>query len=81
MKKILKQIRVLLRTQYRLTAYLPGSGKPENTYSASRASMLRKASTLPVGTMWTLYKTGPICMPEREIMHSTAGNQPSKKTR
>lgn len=66
MKKIISNIKKLLFVQYRLTHY--EEGHPNNHYMISRR-MARWSVRIhdEAGVMWSLYKTGPLGIKEREV--------------
>ena len=77
MKKIISKIRRLLRVEYRLSVMYKGSSKPEHNYCRSRRLITRRAAALiDTADYWTLYKTGPFFLPEREVDCYRKGDRP-----
>lgn len=68
MKKIFKFIRNAFRVQYRLTVFYTGDSEPRHTYGIDGRLLRRMArNTEQISDYWTLYKRGPLGLPEREI--------------
>ena len=68
MKKIISILRRPFGVQYRLTVYYKGDSRPRNCYAAE-GRIIRNMARASVHDVeyWTLYKTGPLGLPEREI--------------
>ena len=60
-------IRRAFRVQYRLTVY--AGGKYHNTYGTKRRLLTGIAKRTPCD-YWSIYKTGPLWLPEREVDNS-----------
>ena len=65
MKKSASTFKRLFRVQYRLTALYRGDTQPRNAYSTN-GTLLRRMAKRMDADYWTLYKTGPFFLPERE---------------
>lgn len=60
-----KRIKDLFRVEYRLSVLI--SGKFFSTYGTDRKLLKNIGNNTEGLTSWTLYKKGPLCLPEREI--------------
>ncbi len=65
MKKIARTLRKAFSTQYRLTVVV--DGRYRNTYSADSRLLRRMARHMTGVACWSLYKSGPLFLPEREV--------------
>lgn len=60
--------RNLFRVQYRLTVLYRGDTHPRHSYGTSRRTLRRMAvSTQDISLYWSLYKSVPLFLPEREV--------------
>lgn len=66
MKKIKHLIKKLFRSEYRLTTYTKGIAC--NYYAASKQMVLKIAHSDRSIDYWTLYKKGPLGIPEHFIV-------------
>lgn len=68
MKKLINILRHPFRVNYRLTVLYEGDTKFRNTYS-SNVRLLRNMArnTEEISHFWSIYKSGPFGLPEREI--------------
>ena len=71
MKTILRYIKRLFRVQYRLTTI--ERGKAKNCYCNNKRIMKNMLRTLSDVEYWTVYKTGPFFLAEREINKGMKG--------
>lgn len=68
MKKITAFLRRPFRVSYRLSVLYHGETVPRHTYGNDGHLLLRRARTAEGRChYWTLYKTGPFGLPEREV--------------
>lgn len=71
MKHIISFIRRLFRVQYRLAVLYHGETSPRNTYGKNPRILRHRAHEAePVAYYWSLYKSGPFGLPEREVDYS-----------
>lgn len=66
-KKILRLIRRAFRVQYRLSVLYHGDCWYRNTYGSNGRLLRRMARNSNNAKHWTLYKSGPLFLPEREV--------------
>lgn len=65
MKKLKSIIKRLFRVEYRLMIVI--SGKAINTYGTNRRLLTNMGKNTLGAEYWSLYKSGPLGLPEREI--------------
>lgn len=65
MKKLKSIIKRLFRVEYRLTIVI--SGKVINTYGINRRLLANMGKNTLGAEYWSLYKSGPLGLSEREI--------------
>ena len=63
--KILCILKKAFRTQYRLTVFV--DGRYRDTYCNNSRMVKSMAIHSPYGSTWTIYKSGPFGLPEREV--------------
>lgn len=68
--KIYSKIKRLFFVQYRLTVYYHGEAQPRNIYAAN-LRLLQSMAHHTAARCWTIYKSGPLFLPEREIDSSS----------
>ena len=71
MKTILRYIKRLFRVQYRLTTII--HGKTVNTYLTSGRLAKRMLHAKQDAEYWSIYKSGPFFLAEREINKGMKG--------
>lgn len=69
MKSIKSAFRKLFRVSYRLTVIVGGISR--NTYSTDGKLLRKMADNMCDVEYWTIYKQGPLLLPEREIESGT----------
>jgi hypothetical protein len=66
--KFLKILRHPFRVKYRLSVLYSGDFEPRHNYGTDRALLRRIArNTQDISEYWSLYKSGPLGLPEREV--------------
>lgn len=66
--KIISLLKRPFRVSYRLTVLYKGDYEPRHTHGTDGRLLRRMArNTQDLADFWTLYKTGPFGLPEREI--------------
>lgn len=73
--KLLSKIKRLLFVQYRLTVYYHGEQHPRNIYSTNRQILISLANHTGAHS-WSIYKSGPFGLPEREVDCYMKGDRP-----
>lgn len=63
-------IQFVPRTEYRLTVHAIGEQQPTHTFSYRLMPLVEQARRLPESATWTIYKRGPLFLPERPIRSS-----------
>ena len=77
MEKLISLLRKPFRVQYRLTVFYTGDSEPRHTYGCDGRLLRRMArNTEQISDYWTLYKRGPLGLPEREVDCYTKGDRP-----
>lgn len=67
--KIASKIRNLFRVQYLLSVIYRGEVKFTNIYGQN-SGLLRRMAKRMDSKCWALYKSGSLCLPEREVDRS-----------
>lgn len=74
MSRILRLIKRAFHVQYRLSVLYQGDSWYRNTYGTDGRLLRRMAhNTEDISEHWTLYKRGPLFLPEREVDSYTKG--------
>ena len=63
----MKAIKKLFKAQYRLSVLYHGEGTYRPFYGTNRKLLQRMAKSFANVDSWTLYKSGPLFLPERPI--------------
>ena len=63
----MKAIRKLFKAQYRLSVLYHGEGTYRHIYGTKKKQLKQMAKHLVNVDNWTLYKSGPLFLPERPI--------------
>ena len=71
---ILRFIKRLFRVQYRLSVYFDGETEPRNTYGTKGRLLVKMAKSMNA-CYWSLYKSGPFFLAEREINKGMKGEK------
>lgn len=73
MSRILRLIKRAFHVQYRLSVLYHGDNWYRNTYGTDGRLLRRMARNTASADHWTLYKSGPLFLPEREVDSDTKG--------
>ncbi|MBQ9638821.1 MAG: hypothetical protein IJV22_04620 [Bacteroidales bacterium] len=65
--KLISRLRRLFFVRYRLTVQYRGAANTQNLYFQNSRGLRTMASSLPNVVYWSLYKRGPLGLPEREV--------------
>lgn len=66
-------LRRMFRVQYRLSVLFEGETTPRHTYGKDGMLLRRMAHSTANAQYWTLYRKGPLWLPEHEVDSSFNG--------